>query len=51
MSEKYKCKDCNHIGYPVWVHNDDKCGKCYSGDIVVVKEKSEKTIHLNISTS
>lgn len=35
-SPKYECLDCGHTGYPEWVHNDDKCAKCYSGRIVAV---------------
>lgn len=31
---KWECKSCGHIGYPQWVHNDEKCERCYSGQIV-----------------
>jgi len=31
---KWLCLVCGHIGYAVWVHNDDKCEKCLSGQIV-----------------
>ena len=34
------CSVCGHIGYPVYVHNDDKCEKCLSGQITEVKEYS-----------
>lgn len=41
---KWECKSCGHIGYPEWVHNDEKCERCYSGQIVELSEPV-KTFH------
>ncbi len=41
---QWKCKICGHIGYPQWVHNDEKCERCYSGQIVELSE-SIKSFH------
>ncbi len=39
-----KCNVCGHVGYPMWVHNDEKCERCYSGQIVELSE-SIKSFH------
>lgn len=39
----WECKTCGHIGVPVYVHNDDKCEKCYSGQIVEIREVKESS--------
>lgn len=39
---KWECKNCGHIGYPTWLHNDDKCSECLSGQIVEITENEHK---------
>lgn len=41
-----ECKDCGHIGIPVWVHNDDKCEKCFSRMVFEILEEETST-HTN----
>ena len=40
--QKWKCKDCGHIGYAVWIHNDDKCERCHSRYLIAITEKDGK---------
>lgn len=40
MANKWECKTCGHIGYPEWVHNDEKCEVCFSGQIVELSDES-----------
>ena len=44
MTNQWECKTCGHVGYQQWVHNDDKCEKCYSGQIVEITDKLKENI-------
>lgn len=45
---KWECKSCGHIGYSQWVHNDEKCEKCYSGQIVEITKHKKESYRLRI---